>query len=301
MPHAASLLSFALVCTLVCPVPHCRAAEEQDRYEEQTIIRCAERSLKTGKNDRSHWIKELEVAFPGKVVVQALTEDEYATWFALLAGKGEEWRRDDSTSPAITELFDKVLARLELGPVPSIKREEFARYAKRLMQFNPQPGNGTDPNEDADKVFRVLDRNSDGELERDEFTGGLKDEKLRADADGNGRITKEEYRDYFQRKVTTKAEVLVTTNKGDSNGRGPDGKPVGKPKPGSGLPEWFTTLDADKDGQIALFEWRKSSRPVALYSEMDLNGDGLLTRDEYLRYVKMNELKQKEEKRENEK
>lgn len=98
--------------------------------------------------------------------------------------------------------------------------------------------------------------------------------------------------------MTTKADTLSAAAKGDV--RGPDGKPLGKPRPGAGLPEWFTTLDIDKDGQIALFEWRKSGRVIASYTEMDLNADGLLTRDEYLRFVKMSEQKADQLKREEE-
>lgn len=290
MRHAAFLFSLVLVCA----APVCYAAEEQDKYEEQTVARCAERAAKANKNERGQWIKELETAFPDKVT-HATTEDEYATWFTLLAGKNEEWCRDDSTTPAITELFDKVLQRLELGPVPSIKRDEFAKFTKRLMRDNPPPAaDAPGPHEDADKVFRVLDRDGNGELDSDEFTAGLKGDKLRADIDGNGRISKEEYRDYFQRKVVAKADVMFATAKNGDAG----GKAGGKPKPGGGLPEWFTTLDTDKDGQIALHEWRKAGRPIALFTDMDLNGDGFVTRDEYLRYVKMNDDKLKQEKRE---
>ncbi len=288
--------SLTLSCLFVCAAPFCHAAEEQDKYEEQTVNRCVEKAQRGGKNERGNWLKVLETAYPDKVV-SAITDEEYGTWFTLLAGKNEEWRRDDSTSPAITELFDKVLQRLELGPVPSIKRDEYMRYARRLKEGNPPVGaNAPDPNEDADKVFRVLDRDGNGELDREEFTSGLKDDKLRTDADGNGRITKEEYRDYFDRKVTTKVATTIAVNKGDSLVRGPDGK--ARPGPGNGLPDWFRTLDTDKDGQIALHEWRKGGKVLTLYTEMDLNADGLLTRDEYLRYVKMNEDKQKQEKRE---
>src|SRR5262249_44563864 len=151
---------------------------------------------------------------------------------------------------------------------------------KVLREGNPQEGE-RDANEDADKVFRVLDRNGDGELDRDELTAGLKDEKAKADADGNGRISKDEYRGYFRQRVTVRADAVLAKS---GDGRGPDGKPTGKPgAPGTGLPDWFTTLDTDKDGQVSLFEWRKAGRPTALFQEMDLNGDGLLTRDEYLR------------------
>lgn len=286
--------SLTLSCLFVCAAPFCHAAEEQDKYEEQTVNRCVEKAQRGGKNERGNWLKVLETAYPDKVV-SAITDEEYGTWFTLLAGKNEEWRRDDSTSPAITELFDKVLQRLELGPVPSIKRDEYMRYARRLKEGNPPVGaNAPDPNEDADKVFRVLDRDGNGELDSDEFTAGLKGDKLRADIDGNGRISKEEYRDYFQRKVVAKADVMFATAKNGDAG----GKAGGKPKPGGGLPEWFTTLDTDKDGQIALHEWRKAGRPIALFTDMDLNGDGFVTRDEYLRYVKMNDDKLKQEKRE---
>ncbi|VTR90809.1 calcium-binding ef-hand-containing protein : Uncharacterized protein OS=Emiliania huxleyi CCMP1516 GN=EMIHUDRAFT_237356 PE=4 SV=1: EF-hand_6: EF-hand_5: EF-hand_5 [Gemmata massiliana] len=294
MPHTAYLFSVPLVCFLAYCAPDCRAAEDQEQFEEKTVARCAERVLKNAKNDRTVWLKELESAFPGKVM-NANTEEEYAMWFALLIGKSEQWHRD-SASPGLADLFDRVVQRLELGPVPSITREEFTRYAKRLMKDAAQAGTGGDPAEDADKVFRVLDRNGNGELEPEELTSGLKDEKDHADADGNGRITKEEYRGYFQRKVTFKADQLSAAAKANENpqARGSEGKP----KPGAGVPEWFATLDADKDGQIALFEWRKDSRPIALFTEMDLNGDGLLTRDEYLRYVRMTENKLKQERRE---
>lgn len=274
--------------------PDVRAAEDLDQYEERAAVRCAERVAKANKGERGHWIATLEVAFPDKVV-HATTEDEYATWFALLAGKNEEWRRDDSPSPAVTELFEKVVGRLELGPVPSVRRDEFMKYAKKLMKDQPRPDEKTDPHEDADKVFRALDRDGDAELARDEFTAGLKEEKGRADLDGNGRITKEEYREYFARKVAVKVEAMASATKGEA--RGPDGKPG---KPGAKLPDWFAALDENKDGQVALYEWRKAGRPLAAYSEMDLNGDGLLTRDEYLRYVKMNEQKEAEKKREEE-
>jgi hypothetical protein len=51
------------------------------------------------------------------------------------------------------------------------------------------------------------------------------------------------------------------------------------------LPEWFDKYDIDKDGQIALWEWRKAGEDIAKFQEMDLNGDGLITADELLRFT----------------
>lgn len=294
MRHAANGRSRLLVltaCTVFGFAPDSRGADEPDRYEEQVVIRCAERTLKAAKGERAQWIKALEAAFPDKVV-HANTEEEYATWFTLLAGRHEDWRRDEG-APALTELFDKVVQRLELGPVPSIQRDEFARYVKKLRRDNPAPERA-DPNEDADRVFRVLDRNADGELAPEEYTAALKDNKDRADADGNGRVTKEEYRAYFQYRVAVKTEALAAAPRadGDSLVRGAESKG------GAGLPAWFSMLDTDQDGQVALYEWRKAGRPLAAFAEMDLNADGLLTRDEYLRFVKMSDDKRKQEMRE---
>ncbi|MCZ2343344.1 MAG: EF-hand domain-containing protein [Bacteroidales bacterium] len=49
------------------------------------------------------------------------------------------------------------------------------------------------------------------------------------------------------------------------------------------LPEWFQELDIDKDGQVALYEWRKGDKPTDEFLKLDLNGDGLITAEEWLR------------------
>jgi hypothetical protein len=268
---------------------------ELEQFEDRAVFRCTERAVRAVKSDRALWIKELEAAYPGRVA-NATTEEEYATWFVLVAGKGDEWRKDSVPNAQVGELFERVVQRMELGPVPSIRKDEFARYARRcLMPGNP-PKEGAaapDPNaEEADRVFRVLDRDGDGNLAVEELTLRLKDDKVRADGDGNGRINKDEYRLYFQRRVTVSVETAAAkAGTGEKAARVPDGKPAG---PGAkstvALPEWFASTDSDMDGQVALFEWRKAGRSLDSFTEMDLDGDGLLTRDEYSRFLKKVEL-----------
>ena len=263
---------------------------EQDQYEEKLIARGVERALRVARSDRGMWVKELGDAF-GDKVGNPLKEEDYAVWFKLLAGEGSEWRRDASPSTKIAELFDRAIQRLELGPVPTLKRDEFMRYARKaLVSGNPQAGeNGSDPNEDPDKVFRALDRNSDGILEPEEMTTKLREERPTADADGNGRIDKDEYRAYFRRRVTVNAET-ATKAVDQLNKVSGDGKMPARPGiAAGGLPTWFTDLDMDKDGQISLVEWRKAGRAIAAFQEMDLDGDGLLTKEEYARYLRIKE------------
>ena len=51
-----------------------------------------------------------------------------------------------------------------------------------------------------------------------------------------------------------------------------------------GLPDWFEQLDTDKDGNVGLYEWLEDKRPMSEFMAMDLDGDGLLAPQEWLRY-----------------
>lgn len=275
--------ALALACLLALAPPCPAAGTEQEQFEEKALARAVERAARAVKSDRALWLKELEAAFPRKVT-DATTEEQYATWFGLVAGKDGEWRRDPA-SPGVAELFDRVVRRLELGPVPSITRDEYARYAKKvLMRENPSADrDAPDPNEDADRAFRVLDRNGDGTLEGDELTTRLKDDRVRADADANGRIEKDEYRAFFARRVAVVVETAAKAGDQPKDQSGKTDPKAGRPE---ALPAWFAGLDTDGDGQVALSEWRKARKAIEAFQEMDLDGDGLLTRDEYLRYLK---------------
>ena len=53
----------------------------------------------------------------------------------------------------------------------------------------------------------------------------------------------------------------------------------------AGVPDWFIRLDADGDGQVGLYEWKTSGRPLAEFVRMDRNGDGFITMPELLFYL----------------
>ncbi len=52
------------------------------------------------------------------------------------------------------------------------------------------------------------------------------------------------------------------------------------------LPKWIRDLDLDGDGQVTLDEWRTAKRPLAEFTEYDLNDDGFITLQELLRRLR---------------
>lgn len=262
-------------------------AWEQEQYEEKSIARAAERAARATDNEAARWHREIGKAFPGKLG-PGLTEDDINTWFDVLIGDGKEWRRDTAPTRPVAELFDRAVARLELGPVPTIRRDEFASFARRLAREVPQQPKAGERPSDADRLFRVLDRDGSGELEIAEWTERLRADARRADADGNRRVSAEEYRAYFDFRVGEAVE-------GQAKAADAQAKAAATAARKGGLPAWFDQLDTDMDGQVGLYEWRTAGRTVAAFRVMDLDGDGLLPPDEYHRYVRLAEAAAKSE------
>ncbi len=52
------------------------------------------------------------------------------------------------------------------------------------------------------------------------------------------------------------------------------------------VPAWWADVDADKDVQLSLYEWRTAGKKVEEFVALDLNTDGFLTVEEYLRATK---------------
>lgn len=139
----------------------------------------------------------------------------------------------------------------------------------------------------AEAEFKRRDRNDDGYMNIDEVSDSMKDEYVKWDLSGDNLISLNEYRAYFQIR-------FQSGGRDDPGGPLPkiiieeedlDARPVvfraGKlPKE---LPSWFNELDTDKDGQVALYEWRTAKREPDEFLTHDKNADGLITPEEALK------------------
>jgi hypothetical protein len=52
------------------------------------------------------------------------------------------------------------------------------------------------------------------------------------------------------------------------------------------LASWFDELDMNRDGQVALYEWREGGKELDGFGEYDLNDDGFITIEELVRYAR---------------
>ena len=87
--------------------------------------------------------------------------------------------------------------------------------------------------------------------------------------------------------MAVSAETAVKA--ADQKGRDSAPGSAGRPAPAAALPAWFTEADEDEDGQVSLAEWRTSGRSIDAFTQMDLDGDGLLTKEEHARFARMKE------------
>jgi hypothetical protein len=175
------------------------------------------------------------------------------------------------------------------------------------------PGGGGNDRDRGLERLRQQDADNDGRISRAEADRQLQPNFERIDVSGDGFITLEEYRGYY-----------ASTQQGGGGGgrdRGPGGMGPGGFGPGGfgpggdgnfggdrgnwgegrvseetkpvamryghlpkDLPPWFDRDDANKDGQVALHEWRLARKNLDEFIKYDLNSDGLLTADELLRF-----------------
>jgi hypothetical protein len=251
--------------------------QDPNQYEETAFQAAVERAARHADSEGRRWLRELTQAYPGRVG-PGLAQADVEGWYVLLAGEEKEWRRAAAPTRGVAELFDRATKRMELGPVPSLRREEFQQFARRHLAAPQESRESRDRPSEAGRVFRVLDRDGSGLLEPAEWTNRLRAAIGTADANGDRKIDPKEFQAYFDARVNEAAEAQV---RAAALRAGPRADPAGA------LPGWFRELDTDADGQVGLYEWRVAGRPLAEFKMMDLDGDGLLTPEEYRRYLRM--------------
>jgi Ca2+-binding EF-hand superfamily protein len=120
--------------------------------------------------------------------------------------------------------------------------------------------------------FRELDTDHDGQVSLPEWVRGGKPraEFRQYDLNGDGFITPSEVLRYLKNRAILQEKERA---------KAADSLP-------KGLPPWFKELDTDHDGQVSLREWVRGGRNRDDFRHYDLNGDGFITPDEVLRFVK---------------
>jgi Ca2+-binding EF-hand superfamily protein len=169
----------------------------------------------------------------------------------------------------------------------------------------PPPGGqgGFDPNAFAELLFKRYDKNGDGVLNYDEMPDNLKAEKDKFDTNKDGMIDLNEFKEFIKARGEQMRNEMGGgngANAGAGSGMMPGlpTAPIKRPeeeepkrvvyragKLPKELPPWFQQIDKDGDGQIGLYEWKSSGRPLDEFFKIDRNGDGFLTVEEVLRYV----------------
>jgi hypothetical protein len=265
--------------------------EKKDKGDDENskMAKLLEKSYKKSETERDKVIKEFSKLNPS----EDLTGD-FRNWFRRV-DSGGVWDRTQVSSMGLAEIHDRIAERLQLEGT-KIGRADFLRYAEKFWREGDSPpwkaAKEWDLATEADKMFKHLDRDSDGYLTDAEIPATMRAELRRWDTNGDGRIDPQEYRGYFPHRLEQLHKDLL-----DGANRPPptlvipenqlDERPkvmrAGKLLPG--LPRWFAEFDTDQDGQVALFEWRRAGLPLDEFTNLDLNDDGFLVPDEVLRLL----------------
>lgn len=223
--------------------------------------------------------------------IQKMMFDRFASRFGLT---GNEITR--SQFKAALEKVTQAAASGQLGNTGS--GGGFSGFGGGSFGGFTPPGGGFDADRRLDEYFKRMDRNEDGVLSYDEMSETLQNERDTYDTNHDGVIDLTEFKGYVAARRGDRGSD-DNNRDGDRRARRDDeddrqGSPERK-RPtiirAGNLPKEFpfADLDRDADGQVGLYEWKEARRSISEFIAMDLNNDGFLTVDEYLRWKKKGE------------
>jgi Ca2+-binding EF-hand superfamily protein len=149
-------------------------------------------------------------------------------------------------------------------------------------------------NQDAEAEFKRQDLNGDGFLNPDEMQGRLRREWQMWDTNKDGKIDLTEFKAYYASQVQRRQQQQFggggqATAVVEEEEKKPPVYRAGKLP--QGIPAWFAQYDKDNDGQIGLYEWKSTGRPIDEFLAMDKNQDGFLTINEVMAFEKAKKAK----------
>jgi hypothetical protein len=257
--------------------------------EDNRLDHVIEHWLRDFESERDHVAREVERAGG-----DSKTEEDFGQWYAKLGGDDEGWDRTRIQRNNIREIFDRVATNINLQS-PVLSRKQFVSYAKSWWRKDRSPywrePSPLDTTSEAERVFKHLDRDKNGVLTEMEMPPTLRADLKRWDRNQDGWINLEEYRPYFAQRLDRVYRRWQQRSEKPL-------PPLDIPQPAEerpsvaragklplGLPAWFDQLDEDRDGQIALHEWRKAGWPLDEFQQLDINDDGFLEPREVLNRV----------------
>jgi hypothetical protein len=244
-------------------------------------------------------LKEVQRAYKAPAEVEKDVLDELRKQYREPTPEREakifrEIRRLYVTTPALEEGILRELRRAYREPSP----EQEARLMQEVRRGGQLPPGTVPPevlSERAAKAFGKLDRNADGVLSADELPDMLRTQLARWDRGRDGTIDPAEYREYFEASLRWVADAVASGQlplklpkdvAPEATATTSPGKTSPVPvNPSPTLPDWFSRLDVDQDGQVGLYEWKKAGRPIREFLAMDRNNDGYLESKELLAYL----------------
>ena len=268
--------------------------------EDDWVGNAVERLTKPQDTERMRFLKEIAKLRPADA--NEAVKGEVDLIFDRLASGAEAWTYEVARQRGVRDLFERVASRLNLAE-GFVSRAQFQTYAANYLRPESSPPWRT-PADDEERAFRYLDRNRDGVVDAAEATSTLRE--ANADSNRDGVFDRSEYAAYFGQRVQARLRKIEEirqareAKEAAKQGLAPSPPPTVAARPTAtktevieairfghlpkGLPEWFASLDSDRDGQVGLYEWHRAGRDLEDFEALDANGDGLVTSDEWVRF-----------------